>query len=180
MRRAKYSSHQRGPEASLQSSLSEDAGLHRLEREIPDSDIAKIAQDIYSTLEWIDDYAQAQMERTVRLSGKTYRRIRYGKEPLWKGPTKEDAALWKRQAEPPCHDCGVIEGELHLDGRDWERCPRCKGQNLGCPCRTEEDHEWDLKRTRSLQKGHLLIDLYFTTRGTLLFSNDPRMSVVFL
>lgn len=115
-------------------------GLHRLEHELPDSDIAKIAQDIYSTFEWIDDYAQAQMERTVRLSGKTYRRIRYGKEPLWKGPTKEDAALWKRQAEPSCHDCGVIEGELHLDGCDWERCPRCKGQNLGCPCRTEEDH----------------------------------------
>jgi hypothetical protein len=124
-------------------------GLHRLERELPDSDIAKIAQDIYSTFEWIDDYAQAQKERTVRLAGKTYRRIRYGKEPLWKNATKEDAALWKTQAERPCHDCGVIRGELHLDGCDWERCPRCKGQNLGCPCRTEEDDGWDASRARS-------------------------------
>jgi hypothetical protein len=121
-------------------------GLHRLEREIPESDIAKIAQDIYSTFEWIDDYSQAQKEKTVRLSGKTYRRIRYGKEPLWEGATEEDAVMWETQSKRPCHDCGVIEGELHLDGCDWERCPRCKGQNLGCGCRTEEDDEWEDSR----------------------------------
>jgi hypothetical protein len=51
-------------------------GLHRLDREIPDADIAKIAQDIYSVFEWIDDYWQAQSEKTVRLSGKRYRRRR--------------------------------------------------------------------------------------------------------
>lgn len=121
-------------------------GLHRLEREIPESQIAKIAQDIYSTFEWIDDHAQAQKEKTVRLSGKTYRRIRYGKETIWEGASKEDAARWKTQADRPCHDCGVIKGELHLDGCDWERCPRCKGQNLGCPCRTEEDDDWERSR----------------------------------
>jgi hypothetical protein len=122
-------------------------GLHRLEREIPESQIAKIAQDIYSTFEWIDDYSQAQKGKTVRLSGKTYRRIRYGKEPLWEGASAEDAAMWETQAKRPCHDCGVIEGELHLDGCDWERCPRCKGQNLGCPCRTEEDDERESSRS---------------------------------
>jgi hypothetical protein len=121
-------------------------GLHRLEREIPDSDIAKIAQDIYSTFEWIDDYSQAQKEKTIRLSGKTYRRIRYGKEPLWEGASEEDAVMWQTQAKRPCHDCGVIEGELHLDGCDWERCPRCKHQYLGCGCRTEEDDEWENSR----------------------------------
>src|SRR6202023_3475419 len=78
-------------------------GLHRLERELPDSDIAKIAQDIYSAFEWIDDYAQAQKERTVRLSGKTYRRIRYGNEPLWKGATKEEPPLWKTRGDGPVH-----------------------------------------------------------------------------
>jgi hypothetical protein len=122
-------------------------GLHRLEREIPESQIAKIAQDIYSTFEWVDDHAQAQKEKTVRLSGKMYRRIRYGKEPLWEGASEEDAMMWKTQAKRPCHDCGAIEGELHLDGCDWERCPRCKGQNLGCPCRTEQDDEWDRNRS---------------------------------
>ena len=80
--------------------------------------VKKGEKGIYSTFEWIDDYAQAQIERTVRLSGKTHRRMPYGKEPLWKISTEEDAALWKRQAERPCHDCGVIEGELHLHGQD--------------------------------------------------------------
>ena len=118
-------------------------GLHRLEREIPDSDISKIAQDIYSTFEWIDDYTEAQKNKTVRLSGETYRRIRFGKEPLWDGATEDEATMWRELARRPCHDCGVIKGEFHLDGCDWEHCPRCKGQYLCCGCRTEEDDEWD-------------------------------------
>jgi hypothetical protein len=121
-------------------------GLHRLEREIPDSDLAKIAQDIYSTFEWIDDYSRAQKEKSVRLSGKWYRRIRYGKEPLWDGATKEHADLWREIIKHPCHDCGVIAGERHLDGCDMERCPRCKNQFLGCGCRTEEDDVFEASR----------------------------------
>jgi len=118
-------------------------GLHRLEREIPDSDISKIAQDIYSTFEWIDDYTEAQKKKTVRLSGKIYRRIRFGNEPLWDGVTEDEATMWQELAKRPCHDCGVIKGEFHLGGCDWEHCPRCKSQYLGCECRTEEDDEWD-------------------------------------
>ena len=118
-------------------------GLHRLEREIPESDIDKIAQDVYSTFEWIDDYSSAQQEKTVRLSGRRYRRIRYGKEPLWKDATEEHIAMWQEVIKRPCHDCGVIAGELHLDGCDMEHCPRCKGQYLGCGCRTEEDDAFD-------------------------------------
>ncbi len=121
-------------------------GLHRLEREIPDLDIAKIAQDIYSTFEWIDDYSRAQSEKTVRLSGKRHRRIRYGKEPLWENASEHDAAIWREVIKRPCHDCGVIAGELHLDGCDMERCPRCKNQYLGCGCRTEEDDEFENSR----------------------------------
>jgi hypothetical protein len=116
-------------------------GLHRLERELPESEISKIAQDVYSTFKWIDDYTRAQIEKTVLLTGKRYRRIRFGKEPLWEGASEEDAALWQEAIKRPCHDCGVIRGELHLEGCDVEHCPRCKGQFLGCPCRTDEDDE---------------------------------------
>jgi len=121
-------------------------GLHRLEREIPDQQVADIAQEVYYVFEWFDDYWRAQDEKSVLLSGKKYRRIKYGKEPIWQGASKEDADLWRTQADRPCHDCGVIEGELHLEGCDWERCPRCKGQNLGCHCRTEEDDDWESNR----------------------------------
>jgi hypothetical protein len=118
-------------------------GLHRLEREIPDSEIAKIAQDVYSTFEWIDDYSRAQNEKTVRLSGKRYRRIRFGKEPPWKDAPQDFAVVGKKVKKRPCHDCGVIVGELHLDGCDMEICPRGKHQYLGCGCRREEDDEYE-------------------------------------
>jgi hypothetical protein len=116
-------------------------GLHRLEREIADSEVAKIAQDVYYMFEWIDDYLRAQNEKTVRLSGKRYRRIRYGKEPVPKNAPDEFAATWLEVIKRPCHDCGVICGEIHLDGCDMERCPRCGGQYLCCACRIEEDDE---------------------------------------
>src|SRR5271168_3248411 len=79
-------------------------GLHRLEREIPDSEIAKIAQDIYSTFEWIDDYTQAQNEKTVILLGRRYRRLRYGKEPIPEGAPEDFKVLWADVITRPCHD----------------------------------------------------------------------------
>lgn len=32
----------------------------------------------------------------------------------------------------PCHDCGAAEGEYHKPGCDWETCPVCGHQLLGC------------------------------------------------
>jgi hypothetical protein len=124
-------------------------GLHRLEREIPDAEVSEIAQSVYNVFEWLDDYWKAQDEKTVKLSGQRYRRVRFGKEmrrwkqsPLWRQEiSKEFQVSWRDIIKKPCHDCGVIVGELHLDGCDVEACPRCAGQYLGCECRLAEDDE---------------------------------------
>lgn len=34
----------------------------------------------------------------------------------------------------PCHDCGVDPGQLHVPTCCVERCPRCHGQAIACPC----------------------------------------------
>ena len=33
-----------------------------------------------------------------------------------------------------CHDCGVVEGVLHVPGCDMERCPFCGAQLISCAC----------------------------------------------
>jgi predicted Zn-ribbon and HTH transcriptional regulator len=35
---------------------------------------------------------------------------------------------------PRCHDCGVLPGSFHHPGCDWEECPRCHEQLIGCEC----------------------------------------------
>jgi hypothetical protein len=36
-----------------------------------------------------------------------------------------------------CHDCGIINGNIHHFECDIERCPRCEGQLLSCACTVE-------------------------------------------
>ena len=36
-----------------------------------------------------------------------------------------------------CPDCAAPPGALHHLGCDWEQCPRCSGQLIGCQCRVE-------------------------------------------
>jgi hypothetical protein len=120
-------------------------GLHRLEREVPAAKLSEVAQSMYNTFEWLDDFWEAQDRKTVVFSGKKYRRVRYGEEMrVWKrhalrSPIPQDfAERWAEVIKSPCHDCGVIVGELHLNGCDVETCPRCSGQFLCCDCWIEE------------------------------------------
>lgn len=118
-------------------------GLHRLEREIPDSELSQIALQMYFFVEYLDDYFQAQDEKTTMLSGKRYRRVRYGYEVRhWNRPVPKDFKVrWAEIIQRPCGDCGVVRGELHLEGCDIEACPRCGGQYLCCECRRDNEYE---------------------------------------
>lgn len=69
-----------------------------------------------------------RMTHLLLKSGRPYARIAHGYEP---GLTK---ALEPNYAETPCPDCGVLKGQLHVYGCEWEECPRRHHQLLGCGC----------------------------------------------
>ena len=66
----------------------------------------------------------------VIIKRKSYPRLRYGKETRY-GTRLPD--YWTAYGEN-CPDCSVVLGGLHHVGCDWEQCPRCGGQFIGCDC----------------------------------------------
>jgi hypothetical protein len=45
---------------------------------------------------------------------------------------------------PRCHDCDALPGHYHHVGCDWEECPRCHGQYIGCDCAPEKEQEEEM------------------------------------
>jgi hypothetical protein len=80
---------------------------------------------------WPQRIEDAQSILTCEVGGKSVPRIRYGdEEDDWGANTR------------PCHDCGAIKGELHVEGCDVERCAGCGGQRFNCDCEpNEEDND---------------------------------------
>lgn len=112
-------------------------GLHRREKDIKAQQVTSIALDIYFFFEFFDEFSESQKQKTIRLNGKFYRRIKYGNE-VWVDedgkPLPESAKL----ADKPCRYCYVIRGKYHVSGCDMEQCPRCRGQALRCGCTQDE------------------------------------------
>jgi hypothetical protein len=79
--------------------------------------------------EWPARIEAAQDIPEYVIGGQAYRRVPYGRET--DGPLPE-----------PCHDCGVLHGQLHVElCCDMEECPRCGGQVIGCDCPYDGDEE---------------------------------------
>jgi hypothetical protein len=111
-------------------------GLHRLMKSVSREKISNLAFQIYNYFQYFDEFQESQRQKTEKLHGKIYRRIKYGDEQ--RESENFDGFEFSKH---PCHDCGAIRGQYHCFGCDVEQCPRCKGQFLGCECKLDEDYD---------------------------------------
>ncbi len=65
------------------------------------------------------------------MEGGPFNRLKFGEEKRFGAYT----------ASGPCHDCGAPLDSYHHPGCDWEECPRCGGQAIGCSCGDDGDEE---------------------------------------
>ena len=114
-------------------------GLHRLQINLTRDELSTLAFATYNYFQFFDDFSNSQNEKTTKLHGKRYARIKYGSE---KRPDEEGSEEeWNKITEQPCHDCAAIRGQFHCEGCDVEECPRCLGQYLGCSCKLKKDYD---------------------------------------
>jgi hypothetical protein len=64
------------------------------------------------------------------IDGRQYPRVRYGDEA-------DDCGA----DLGPCHDCGVLKGQYHLDGCEVERCPKCGDRWITNTCEHNDGPE---------------------------------------
>lgn len=86
---------------------------------------------------WPEEIDAAQKKKTYKINGKLYLRVPYG----------EESDDWGAD-RLPCHDCGVVKGQLHVPGCDVERCPHCGRQAISCDCDYEETKSSTVTKTR--------------------------------
>ncbi|MCA8974918.1 MAG: hypothetical protein KDC98_09355 [Planctomycetes bacterium] len=86
--------------------------------------------------DWPERIQEAQTILTASIGGVEHTRVRYGDET-------DDCGAGR----VPCHDCAVLEGQLHVPSCDVEQCPACGGQAIGCDCERTNDQGKTRKRT---------------------------------
>ncbi len=73
-----------------------------------------------------EDYLEECQSRTqYRYEGKLYPRLPYGLE-TFRNPIEPGSK--------PCRHCGAVKGQLHHPLCDYEECPVCGNQVMGCAC----------------------------------------------
>jgi len=81
--------------------------------------------DTFMTQELKNEIIKQQEIKHLIIGGKKYKRIPYGDQKEFeKYGIAPDYSL-------NCHDCSVKKGQIHLDGCDMEKCPKCGEQLLG-------------------------------------------------
>ena len=113
--------------------------LHRLSSQTKEK-IGEFASELYNYFQYFDEFQESQKEKTDKLHGKFFKRIRWGdekEEPF----LDDDGKVFDMELiyDKPCHDCACIRGQYHCSGCDMEQCPRCKEQRLGCDCKLKKD-----------------------------------------
>jgi len=82
---------------------------------------------------WLRDEIEAEQKNsTLSIDGKIYQRIHYG------SPEESKVFGISDYANRPCGDCGAGKDQIHSAGCDFERCPKCGRQLLGCGCFPDE------------------------------------------
>lgn len=120
-------------------------GLHRLNA-VSKEKALNLGSQLYNYFQYFDEFEQSQREKTEKLHGKIFRRIKWGDEK-WLDqngkPYKEENGQdmdTESIFNMPCHDCACIRGQYHCSGCDMEICPRCGDQRIGCGCKLHKDY----------------------------------------
>ena len=89
----------------------------------PMSDDRVIYNGVSMTPDWPDRIRAGQETPMATVAGGVYLRVRFGTERRDYGADRG-----------PCHDCGVVKGQLHDPGCDVRTVPTAHGQFISCDC----------------------------------------------
>lgn len=116
-------------------------GLHRLASNLSHDEVSELASQLYFYFSYFDEFDASQALKTLKLNGKRYKRVKYGDEERAVEFGESGSRTLSAVPLQPCHDCAAVIGQYHCEGCDWERCPRCGGQLLGCECGKDGDED---------------------------------------